>query len=157
MGALPCSAEVSGTHRSGKELNEKAKMTGLVASHSGDCTDQAAKPPTTRRATRTWLGLSAAMVVAFLLRMHCLIYPYLWLDEYVTLWSIGGATYAEMLDRTLHWTANGPLFVLCYRAFGDLVSNVELGLKLPGVLFGTMSVLVAWWAARQYSNAMTRP
>lgn len=99
--------------------------------------------------TRTTLWLVAAVIVALLLRVHCLIYPYLWLDEFVTLWSIGGATYGKMLDRSLHWTASGPLFVLCYRVSLDLVGDAEWGLKLPGVLFGTFSVWAAWWTTRQ--------
>ena len=37
------------------------------------------------------LCLLAAMVVALLLRLHCLLCNRsLWLDEFVTLWSIGG-------------------------------------------------------------------
>src|SRR5207249_9456205 len=56
-------------------------------------------------------GLLVAIAVALFLRVHCLILPYLWLDEYVTLWSIGGESYSEMLDRSLHWTSSGPLFV----------------------------------------------
>ena len=98
---------------------------------------------------RTTLWLAAAIIVGLLLRVHCLFYPYLWLDEFVTLWSIGGATYGTMLDRSLHWTASGPLFVLCYRVSLDLVGDVEWGLKLPGVILGTFTVWAASWTARQ--------
>src|SRR5262245_45544132 len=77
--------------------------------------------------------LAGALIIGFALRLHCLAFPYLWLDEYVTLWSIGGSSYAEMLDRSMHWTASGPLFVLCYRLSLDVVGNVEWGIKLPGI------------------------
>ncbi len=96
---------------------------------------------------RKWLF--AALAVGLLLRLHCLIFPYLWLDEYVTLWSIGGATYAEMLDRSLHWTASAPLFVMSYRLTCDLVGDAELGVKLPGVVGGVLTIWAAWWTARR--------
>ncbi|GEM_PF-4400917 len=92
--------------------------------------------------------LGGAIVAALLLRIHCLFVPYLWLDEYVTLWSIGGATYGEMLSRATRWTASGPIFVLLYRASCDLAGDVELGLKLPGIVLGTFAVWLAWWTTR---------
>ena len=93
--------------------------------------------------------LIAAVVVALLLRLHCLFFPYLWLDEYVTLWSIGGSTYAEMFERAIYWTASAPLFVLCYRMSWDLVGNAEWGMKLPGIFAGTLNVVAMWWAVRK--------
>ena len=112
------------------------------------------EPRGSRIAVRPSLVLTAAIVVALVLRVHCLIFPYLWLDEYVTLWSISGASYGEMLDRALHWTASGPLFVLCYRASCDLVGNVDWGVKLPGVIGGTATVWVAWWLVRRLGRRM---
>jgi hypothetical protein len=101
--------------------------------------------PLTSHSSHRWLA--AAIIVGLAVRLHCLFFPCLWLDEYVTLWSIGGGSYAEMLDRALRWTASGPLFVLSYRLSCDLVGDVEWGLKLPGVLCGTASVWAAWWTA----------
>jgi hypothetical protein len=100
-------------------------------------------------AFRPSFWLCGAVVVGFLLRVHCLLFPYLWLDEYVTLWSIGGETYSEMLRRSTQWTASGPLFVLSYRASVDIFQNIEWGLKLPGVVGGTIAIWVAWWASRK--------
>lgn len=101
------------------------------------------------RMDRPQFWVWSAMVVGLFLRIHCLFHPYLWLDEYVTLWSIRGATYAQMLERSAQWTASGPLFVLCYRISCDLVGDVELGLKLPGVIGGTAAIWMAWWSARK--------
>jgi hypothetical protein len=102
------------------------------------------------QADRTVFWLSTAIVLGLLLRVHCLLFPYLWLDEYVTLWSIGGETYGEMLRRSMQWTASSPLFVLVYRASCDLVGNIDLGLKLPGVIGGTIAIWVTWWTARRF-------
>jgi hypothetical protein len=117
----------------------------------GALTFSLAVPTSTTRvrcqADRTYLWLAGALFIGLLLRVHCLVYPYLWLDEYVTLWSIGGGSYGEMLDRAQRWTASGPLFVLCYRASCDLVGNVDWGLKLPGVIGGTAAIWVSWWTA----------
>jgi hypothetical protein len=87
-------------------------------------------------------------VVGLVLRVHCLRDPYLWLDEFTTLWAIDGHSYWQMLDRALHWTAHGPLFLLSYRLSCDLAGPVW-GLKLPGVICGTAGVLAAWWTARK--------
>ena len=97
---------------------------------------------------RWLLGLLAAMAVALLLRLHCLRFTYLFLDESATIWSISGGSYGEMLRRALHWTASGPLFLLCYRLSCDLVGNVVLGVKLPGIICGTIGVWAVWWSCR---------
>jgi hypothetical protein len=105
-------------------------------------------------ADRNYAWLVAAIVAGLALRLHCLINPYLWLDEYVTLWSIGGGSYRQMLDRASEWTASGPLFVLCYRASCDLTGNIDIGLKLPGVIAGTIAIWVAWWSALRLFGRM---
>ncbi len=100
---------------------------------------------------RSWGGtawLAAAIAVGALLRCHALRFSYLWLDEFVTLWSIGGAGYRDMLDRALHWTGSGPLFVLCYRATRDVLGPSDAAIKLPGIVTGTLAIWAAWWAAR---------
>lgn len=95
------------------------------------------------------VGLAVAMGIACVLRLHCLYFRYLFLDECGTIWAIAGGSYKEMLDRALHWTASGPLFVLCYRLSCDLVGNIVLGVKLPGILCGTLEVWAVWWSARK--------
>jgi hypothetical protein len=105
-----------------------------------------------RRAARVLAiraALFAAMAIACVLRLHCLHFRYLFLDECGTIWAISGASYKEMLARSLHWTASGPLFVLCYRMCSDLVGDVVLGVKLPGIICGTLGVWAVWWATRK--------
>src|SRR5262245_12757291 len=99
--------------------------------------------------TSAYFWLAGALFIGLLLRVHCLLHPYLWLDEYVTLWSIGGSTYGQMLQRAHEWTASGPLFVLTYRLSCDLLGNVDSGLKFPSVLAGTAAIWVTWWVARR--------
>jgi hypothetical protein len=94
------------------------------------------------------MWLLAASAVAMALRLHCLWYRYLWLDEFVTLWSIGGGGYGAMLDRALHWTASGPLFALSYRLSCDVLGDLVWGLKVPSLICGILAVWTAWWATR---------
>jgi uncharacterized membrane protein len=91
----------------------------------------------------------AATLAALLLRLHCLYFDYLWLDEFVTLWSLQGANLAEMLDRSLRWTAHGPLFVLSFRGSLALAGDPIWGLKLPVILCGSACVGLTWWATRR--------
>src|SRR3989442_12956037 len=93
---------------------------------------------TTRRFALTRVALLRALAVGLLVRLHCLRFTYLFLDEFVTLWSIGGENYAEMLSRARRWTASGPLFVLCYRLSCDLAGDRVWGLKVPGILAGVL-------------------
>jgi uncharacterized membrane protein len=109
----------------------------------------ASAAPRSAHALAARAGLVAAMGIACMLRLHCLYFRYLFLDECGTIWAIAGGSYKEMLDRSLHWTASGPLFVLCYRLSCDLVGDVVLGVKLPGIVCGTLSVWAVWWSARK--------
>ena len=121
-------------------------MNELCPEPRSDCSIPSAagkEPPSAR------LALLTAILVGLLLRTHCLFHPYLWLDEYVTLWGIEGSNYTAMFQRSLHWTTNGPLFVLLYRVAVDLAGTYDLGLKLPGMIAGTVAIWAVWWTARQ--------
>ena len=89
---------------------------------------------------------TAIVVAAFLLRIYRIGEQELWLDE---AFSFHIATMPNWLESLLSDT-NPPLYYLLLRAWMKIAGQSEAGLRLLSAGFGTLFIIAAIWAGREF-------
>lgn len=103
------------------------------------------KPGNTRAA---W-ALLACLCVGTFLRIHNFWLPNLWLDEYGTWWVVSASTWTEVAERAIHVQGQSPFYFLIVKFFTRLFGEGSFQLRLPSVIFGILTLFVAFRLALQ--------
>ena len=103
------------------------------------------KPGNTRAA---W-ALLACLCVGTFLRIHNFWLPNLWLDEYGTWWVVSASTWTEVAERAINVQGQSPFYFLIVKFFTRLFGEGSFQLRLPSVIFGVLTLFVAFRLALQ--------
>src|SRR4051794_20390710 len=74
-------------------------------------------------------------LIGLLLRLYHLGNNSLWYDEGFSVW-FASLPVAKIIDETLSWEVHPPTYYLLLHYWTSWVSNSEICLRLPSVLFG---------------------
>ena len=88
-----------------------------------------------------WLG-------AFL-RAYNFWGPDLWLDEYGTWWVVSASTWAEVAKRAINFQGQSPFYFFIVKLFTTTLGEGTFQLRLPSVIFGILTLAIAYRLARQ--------
>ena len=97
------------------------------------------------RKAALWIG-AFILLTAFALRAHRLAYDSVWWDEGFSVW-MGRMPLAEMFFQTAN-DAHPPLSYAMLHGWIGLVGNTEFALRMQSVLFGMLTVALAYQIGR---------
>ena len=69
--------------------------------------------------------------------------PELWIDEYGTWWVAAGGSLREIVSRAVHIQGQSPFYYLIAALSGKLLGFSPWSLRLPSILFGAGTLLLA--------------
>jgi len=95
-----------------------------------------------------WI-LSACFCLGAFLRIYNFWGPNLWLDEYGTWWVVSGSTWAEVAERAIRTQGQSPFYYLIVKLFTGAFGEGSFQLRLPSVIFGILTLFVAFCLAMQ--------
>jgi mannosyltransferase len=95
-----------------------------------------------------WALLTCLCVGTFLRAYHFWL-PDLWLDEYGTWWVVSGSTWTEVAKRAINFQGQSPFYFLIVKLFTKMFGEGSFQLRLPSVIFGILTLFVAFRLAWQ--------
>jgi uncharacterized membrane protein len=95
-----------------------------------------------------WILPTCFCLGAFL-RIYNFWLPHLSFDEYGTWWVVSGSTWTEVTERATRIQGQSPLYYLIVKLFTTTFGEGSLQLRLPSVIFGILTLVVAFWLAMQ--------
>ncbi len=93
--------------------------------------------------------LLTCLCIGAFLRAYNFWAPDLWLDEYGTWWVVSGSTWTEVAKRAVNFQGQSPLYFFIVKLGTTLFGDGSLQLRLPSVLFGILTLVVALRLALQ--------
>jgi len=100
--------------------------------------------------TKVALGLACFTLIGALLRLHRIDHS-LWLDEFQTVWIIGG-TQSEVASRAAVGN-QGPLYFYLAQLSVSMFGLSEAALRLPSLISGIAFIPVTYFTVRLLSNS----
>jgi len=101
-----------------------------------------------------WI-LPTCFCLGVFLRIYNFWGPNLWLDEYGTWWVVSGSTWAEVAERAIKTQGQSPFYYLIVKLFTRMFGEGSSQLRLPSVIFGILTLFVAFRLARQLFHDQT--
>jgi len=95
-----------------------------------------------------WI-LPTCFCLGVFLRIYNFWLPHLSFDEYGTWWVVSGSTWTEVTERATRIQGQSPLYYLIVKLFTTTFGEGSLQLRLPSVIFGILTLVVAFWLAMQ--------
>src|SRR6266403_5261917 len=95
-----------------------------------------------------WI-LPTCFCLGVFLRIYNFWGPNLWLDEYGTWWVVSGSTWAEVAERAIKTQGQSPFYYLIVKLFTRMFGEGSFQLRLPSVIFGILTLFVAFRLAMQ--------
>jgi 4-amino-4-deoxy-L-arabinose transferase-like glycosyltransferase len=96
----------------------------------------------------SWAVL-ACLCFGTILRIHNFWLPHLGFDEYGTWWVVAGSTWTEVTERATRIQGQSPLYYLVVKLFTTTFGEGSFQLRLPSVIFGILTLVVAYRLAMQ--------
>ena len=94
--------------------------------------------------TKSCWGILACICIGSFLRIYQFWLPDLWLDEYGTWWVVSASTWSEVAERAIRTQGQSPLYYLVVKLFTGIFGEEVLQLRLPSVVFGILTLFVAF-------------
>jgi len=105
--------------------------------------------PDTSGNTRISWAILACLCLGTFLRVYNFWLPDLWLDEYGTWWVVSASTWAEVAERATSIQGQSPFYYLIVKLFTAMFGEGSFQLRLPSVIFGTLTLFAALRLAMQ--------
>jgi uncharacterized membrane protein len=99
--------------------------------------------------TKISSAVLACLCLGTFLRIHNFWLPDFWLDEYGTWWVVSGATWTEVAARATNIQGQSPFYYLIVKLFTDMFGEGSFQLRLPSVLLGILTLVVAFRLAME--------
>ena len=94
--------------------------------------------------TKSCWGILACICIGSFLRIYQFWLPDLWLDEYGTWWVVSASTWSKVAERAIRTQGQSPLYYLVVNLFTGIFGEEVLQLRLPSVVFGILTLFVAF-------------
>jgi len=105
-------------------------------------------PDESSKSSIRWALLTCFCLGAFL-RIYNFWLPNLWLDEYGTWWVVSGSTWADVAERAIKIQGQSPFYYLIVKLFTGMFGEGSFQLRMPSVIFGILTLFVAFRLALQ--------